>query len=500
MSDSTTSRSLMVTQDVDEDGDSLIELATAAMVGNISNDLAGTSYDTTTAAGGGSTTGCSGVCAGYELAGDITLAGTWTPIGSDSNLAMAGCQLSGGGNGGFSTTLEGGSNLISGLSLNGSGAQGLFACIDGATIRNLRIALASGASPVNGSANEDHIGILTGAAFGTTAATTIDRVAVYDGDADATSNTGVDIGAGNGSDQIGALVGTIDGNVTISNSVARRINLSGGPGEDSVGGLVGGLTGGSTAAVIRSSQVIDGLVDIDAATSSNNRLGGLIGRVRQAIATLTITLENNLVLGGGVTGGADSDIGGLIGRLNITAGTSTISNSLTTAAIAGGDLNANMGSFIGRQTGGTIVNSHWDTTTDTSMASNLSAANGIDTGVGNGAVTVVTSPAGQVTTRDVNQPIGLPTTRLQLGSVVLNTNAGTLATESGQVATQVRNACLAVNEEFSTTAIAANCSPVSLTVYDGWDSTAIWNIPNGSYPCLRELHETNLGFTTLSCN
>ena len=82
--------------DVDEDGDGLIELRTAAQLDMVRNNLFGTGLDADNSDGdvnaGGNDMGCGGAvsitaCNGYELVADIDLAGydNWDPIGRESS-------------------------------------------------------------------------------------------------------------------------------------------------------------------------------------------------------------------------------------------------------------------------------------------------------------------------------------------------------------------------------------------------------------------------------
>ena len=269
MSDSTTSLSLMVTQDVDEDDDRLIELATAAMVGHTRNDLAGTSYDTTTAAGGGSTTGCSGVCAGYELTGDVALSGNWTPIGTDANK--------------FSTTFEGNGHSITGMNMNFASTStsmingmGFFGVIsDASVVRNLFVSGsiddARGTSFV---ANGIHGGL----------------AAVNEGTI-LNSGANVVIEAGLGADMVGGLVGTNEG--LIANSFAiGNVDGEGSP-SDAAGGLVGINDGSTTAEVgrIRSSYATNRVI------GEINFRGRLVGQLRTRNTSSTITYISNSFAG-----------------------------------------------------------------------------------------------------------------------------------------------------------------------------------------------------------
>ena len=83
---------------VDNNGNGLIDIATATELNNMRHNLDATSLKTSGTAFG-FTRGCpdSG-CNGYELISDITLSGAWTPIGT------------------FTKIFDGNNNRISGLS------------------------------------------------------------------------------------------------------------------------------------------------------------------------------------------------------------------------------------------------------------------------------------------------------------------------------------------------------------------------------------------------
>ena len=114
-------------EDIDDDGDGLIEIRTAAELNQIRDQLGGTSYGSAA-----DQTGCGGAggiteCSGYELMNDITLTGNWVPVGT--NTAP------------FAATFEGNGNSITGLNINDSRLNyvGFFGALEGATVRNLHI-------------------------------------------------------------------------------------------------------------------------------------------------------------------------------------------------------------------------------------------------------------------------------------------------------------------------------------------------------------------------
>ncbi|MCH9664450.1 MAG: thrombospondin type 3 repeat-containing protein, partial [Gammaproteobacteria bacterium] len=155
--------------DVDADGDGLIEIRTAAELNMIRYNLQGTGLDADNSDNnnsiGGVTAGCGGIdshgnrvtaCNGYELAQDITLSGFWEPIGGDCvNLrghVNIGSRLIADTNcidatspQVFAGIFDGNGYSIDGMRINLAGftqniyGHGLFAGTQGAVIRNLRL-------------------------------------------------------------------------------------------------------------------------------------------------------------------------------------------------------------------------------------------------------------------------------------------------------------------------------------------------------------------------
>ena len=132
--------------DVDNDGNGLIEITTAAMLDNMRYNPAGTSYDdeqddspTTDApdADEGDKTGCGGqggitVCNGYELSNDITLTENWIPIGAT-----------------FTGTFDGKGYSISGITISSNNQYvGFFNQVSG-TVRNTHLRGMTGVTNTN---------------------------------------------------------------------------------------------------------------------------------------------------------------------------------------------------------------------------------------------------------------------------------------------------------------------------------------------------------------
>ena len=101
--------------DVDDDGDGLIEIATAAELNNVRNDLDGTHYNDGTNPENASGCPATGGCNGYELTQNIALTGAladWNPIGDSTTP--------------FSAIFDGNNFTISGLAIVDKDNAGFF--------------------------------------------------------------------------------------------------------------------------------------------------------------------------------------------------------------------------------------------------------------------------------------------------------------------------------------------------------------------------------------
>ncbi len=340
-------------EDIDDDGDGLIEIATAeeldavryALNGNgrrLSEDAA---LNTTGCGGDGSTTSCNG----YELVADISLATYanadggkgWQPLGHDTDSGTGQCQGAA-----FAGTFEGNGWTISDLSINrlSEDCVGLFGHIaEDSEIRNLTIR----AETVIG---EDSVGGLVG--DGRSA-----RIISSSVVADEVRGSGA---------RVGGLVGWGDSARIISSSVvADEVHGSG----TTVGGLVGR---GSNIRIISSSVVVgklsgtsnrrNGLVEIGGLvgqghlawivsssvvvgklSGTSNWIGGLVGHGNRA------QIFSSSVVVGEVSG--DGDVGGLAGGFNLgrVAYSYVVSGNSTAMLVKGGR--------------GTGVASYWDNDT-----------------------------------------------------------------------------------------------------------------------------------------
>ena len=247
-------------EDVDADGDGLIEIYTATQLDWVRNDLLGSSRHNGTS---GSTVGCGNgrninTCNGYELMNDIDLMAAgfsnWEPIGF--------CSFSGLCEGSFVAIFEGNNYAISNLTISKdtvSSGIGLFAAANtGGEIRNLRL-LGVDISSLRSSSSG---GADWGALLGLAANTLILNVSVEGGSIIV-----------HGISRVGGLVGQIRGLSSIRQSSVSLTEVS----EDGfTRGGIGGLVG-----VIRTTPAL--FFNIESSTAEVakiagiNHVGGLVG-------------------------------------------------------------------------------------------------------------------------------------------------------------------------------------------------------------------------------
>ena len=319
---------------VDNNGNGLIEIATATELNNIRHNLAGTSLKTSSTAAG-FTRGCpdSG-CIGYELTANIDLSNSkysngWTPIGT------------------FTKIFDGNNNRISGLRISTTDSNiGLFSKIQDATIRNLKLANVS----VTGAGN-------VGALVGDATNSTLSNIELI-GDANQTTNNPEIKGTGN---NVGGLVGSFSGSIIDASS---SLTVRGGA--NHIGGLIGVLQINSSIKYSNSSGSVS-------ASGRADRVGGLVGQNNGAISNswasgnVSNTIFNNNYYGGlvgrnnrvirnswasgNVSNTSTSNFyGGLVGLND-----SFISNSWASGeVITTGDV---VGGLVGNNEFGTIWNS-----------------------------------------------------------------------------------------------------------------------------------------------
>ena len=247
--------------DVDDDGDGLIEIYTAADLDAIRHNLQGTGIVATSGASANST-GCGGQnnlssCSGYELRADISLADydSWSPIGNCASTT-ASCGVSNS----FTGTLDGNGFSITNMTISLTGIRvgvGLFNAISGsATIHDLRlgdISISSNAAGFN-----------IGALAGTAADSIISRVSVENVDIRAPFSTLAGGLLGFGRDMNISAVSVVSSNIVV---------------EIGAGGLVGELRAGS----IKGVSVVAGSIR----APNSGWSGGLAGVIEDATVSST---------------------------------------------------------------------------------------------------------------------------------------------------------------------------------------------------------------------
>ncbi len=281
--------------DIDDDGDGLIEIATAeelnavryALNGNGSRLSQDEELNTTGCGDGNSIISCSG----YELVANISLAayanannGTgWQPLGHDTDNNRNECQGPE-----FDGIFEGNGWTISDLIINRSDEDciGLFGSISpNSVIRNLTLH----AETVIG---DDNVGGLVGNVRGGA------QIA----------SASVVVATVSGDNRIGGLVGHAGGARIVSSSVVVA-NVSG-------NNRIGGLVGRSTSNLIHSCLVVAGAV-----RGTIDLVGGIVGQ------GLGVGIYSSLVVIAEVSGG--SKIGGL------TGGSGTLIQAVTSSVVVG---------------------------------------------------------------------------------------------------------------------------------------------------------------------
>ncbi len=289
-------------EDIDDDGDGLIEIGTHqelnsvryALNGNGSRSAANAVLDTTGCGGAGGITECSG----YELVANISLAAYssgdgWQPLGHDTDGSRDECQGAA-----FNGTFEGNGWTISDLSISRSGEDcvGLFGHIAaGSEIRNLTI---RGETVIG----ENAVGGLVGS--GQSARIVSSSVVVAE-------VKGVGDGFSFGSNQqLGGLVGWgSSAQIHSSSVVVGRVS-----GAFNVAGLVG--TGNSIQ--VYSSSVVVG--ELSATTDTGS---GLIGSGNSARTYSSSVVVGELSGANAVGGLAGSFIAGKVAYSYVVSGSDT---------------------------------------------------------------------------------------------------------------------------------------------------------------------------------
>ena len=306
--------------DIDDDGDGLIEIATAAELDRVRYQLDGSGkrrgneapLDQTGCGDGVDTK----ICLGYELVANISLASyghgfSWQPLGHDTASTLDGCQGEG-----FGSLFEGNGNRISGLVISRpqEDCVGLFGLMAASSeIRNLHL-------EVDRVIGGDYVG----------------GMVAYGNDAKIRSSSVVfDTIEGDG--DVGGLIGS-SRNMELVGLTATGNNLN--ASSQNVGGLVGS---GRNSYIHSSSARVDSIRgEID--------VGGLVGEAWQTEVISSFSFARSI--------NANARIGGLVGfSLDLTVITSyAISDSLL-ASGQGPDLSG-AGGLVGWAQRSHVVHSY----------------------------------------------------------------------------------------------------------------------------------------------
>ncbi len=201
----------------------------------------------------------------------------------------------------YTGTFNGNGHSISGLTVSGSDAAGLFGYVEGATIQNINLC----DSQITAT-NEGEIGTSTGGIVGyATGAAKIENC----------STNKITINAR--SLHIGGIIGRGEASTKISNCT----NTSTLDGTYNVGGIAGSLEGGSITNCGNSGNL--------PATGASGCVGGIVG----CTSTGQISTCYNT---GEITGGSNARVGGIVG---LSDGSPSISDCYNVGAVHGGKFN-----------------------------------------------------------------------------------------------------------------------------------------------------------------
>ena len=253
----------------------------------------------------------------YILLTNVTLSGTWTPIGPGS------------GSNAFSGVFDGNGKTITGLSIPSGTASyyGLFGCVDGngsttgivkdLNLANVFINVTGGGSEAGGV-----VGRISGGA-------------VKDCSVTLTSSSIL------GSQKIGGVVGYNLGG-TVENCSITGTGAGGVQGLQSVGGIVGQNENGTV-------DTCSSDVHVSSTSSTNVYAGGVVGHNLSATAPSTV---KDCHAAGIVNCGADNYVGGVVGY-NHSTGTSasTVQDCYATGNVTGGSC---VGGVVGGSEGSVI--------------------------------------------------------------------------------------------------------------------------------------------------
>lgn len=203
----------------------------------------------------------------------------------------------------YTGTFNGNGHSISGLSVNGSDAVGLFGYVNGATIQNINLCDSQINATSDGGTNiYTYAGGIVGFATGPTK---IENCSTNKIKIEARSL------------HIGGIIGRGEGSTEISNCT----NTSTLDGTYNVGGIAGSLEGGSITNCGNSGNL--------PATGASGCVGGIVG----CTSTGQISTCYNT---GEITGGSNARVGGIVG---LSDGSPSISDCYNVGAVHGGKFN-----------------------------------------------------------------------------------------------------------------------------------------------------------------
>ncbi len=360
--------------DVDLDGDGLIEIYTAQDLNAIRNNLAGTGLDIN---GSGSVSkGCGGAidafgepstaCFGYEIMADIDLndlskdltGSNWDPIGScgNSECDAAMSQL-------FAANFEGNNYTINNLIINTANKAvhgiGLFAAVgSGRSITNVHL------RNVTITALSSH---LVGGLIGTG-----DNVIVKSSSVIANQISGIR--------RIGGLIGI--GRNALIDSSSVNVTLISGTFE------IGGLIGWADDATILSSSVIVGTIE-----GTGGDTGGLLGQGIRSTVTDSSAIVDQII--GSSTNFFSRNYGGMIGNAERVSVNSSfaIVNQITAS------LSSRVGGLIGYGLQATVISSSANVT-------GIIASNNVGGLLGNGNGAMISYSSANVNEINANNNLG----------------------------------------------------------------------------------------------
>ena len=300
-------------EDVDDDGDGLIEITTPAMLNDMRYNPAGNRYATSTG-DTGDNSGCGGkggiiVCNGYELSNNIPLMEDWPVITGD-----------------FTGTFDGKGFSISGLTFSSDNVNvGFFAQVSG-IVRNVRLTGSTTVTSISTNADST-IGSLVGQ--------------LNSGGRVFSSSSSISVTATSSSESVGGLVGRNNGGTIRNSSVTGSVNGS----SDSVD-VIGGLVGHSNAGTIQNSYATGNVNG----SNGSNVVGGLVGQIEGSAS-----IANSYAIGDVNAGTGNNIVGGLVGQITTNA---SIENSYATGDVNAGNGDDYVGGLVGLRILGRIANSY----------------------------------------------------------------------------------------------------------------------------------------------